>query len=102
MCADWKKSKLSNRWFLFSIFQCVFEFSHLILVLSQVLEFNDEIEKLLSNSSVLSELGCHYWLVFVVLLEDIFGTYIDKICRLFMHQEAKKDENINNLEKRIL
>ena len=67
MCADWKKSKLSNRWFLFSIFQCVFEFSLLILVLSQVLEFNDEIEKPLNNSSVLNALNRHYCLVFVAL-----------------------------------
>jgi hypothetical protein len=42
-----------------------FEFSYFIIVLSQVLEFNDEIEKLLSNSSVLNALDCHYWLVSV-------------------------------------
>jgi hypothetical protein len=46
-------------------FPVCFELSYSLIVLSQVLEFNDKIEKLLNNSSVLNALDCHYWLVFV-------------------------------------
>jgi hypothetical protein len=54
-----------------------FELSYFLIVLSQVLEFNDGIEKLLNNSLVFNALDCHYWLVFVASEKGIFGTYVD-------------------------
>jgi hypothetical protein len=58
-------------------FPMCFELSYFLIVLSQVLEFNDGIEKLLNNSLVFNALDCHYWLVFVASEKGIFGTYVD-------------------------